>query len=108
RPLDRRRIGALSGEKEAAKAGEVVTGEELRVGILALDGAEGGRRGEERLHPVIGDDPPEGARVRRADGLSFVEDGRAALKERCVDDVRMPDDPTDVGGRPEDVSGVDV
>ena len=44
--------------------------------------------------------PPEGARVGRADRLALVEDRGAALQERRVDDVRVPDDPADVGRGP--------
>jgi len=41
-PLQRRRVGALAGEKQSAKLRQVVAVNELALRILLLDGAEGG------------------------------------------------------------------
>ena len=80
----------------------------VAVRIVAADGAEGGRRGEERRHVVLGDDAPEGAGVGRADRLALVEHARAAVQQRRVDDVGMADHPADVGGGPERLAGIDA
>ena len=58
--------------------------------------------------PCSAIDAPEGARVGRADRLALVEDGRAAVEQRRVDDVGVADDPADVGGRPVDLARLDV
>ncbi len=49
---------------------------------------------------MLGYHAPERAGVRRADRLAFVENGRAAVDQRRVDDVGMADHPADVGGGP--------
>src|SRR5437763_5168860 len=76
--------------------------------VFPPDRPESGRRGEQRLDAVFGDDPPERAGVRRADRLALVQDRRTAGDERRVHDVRVPDDPSDVGGRPVDLAGPGV
>ena len=78
------------------------------LGVLLLDGPEGGRRGEQRPHAVLGDHPPEGPGVGGADRLALVEHGRGAGDERPVDDVGVPDDPAHVRRGPEDVAGASV
>ncbi len=70
-PLDRIGVGAFARQEQRLEAGEVVLLDQLAFGIVPADGAEGRRRGEHRLDVVILDDPPEDARVRRADGLAF-------------------------------------
>ena len=95
-PVVRVRVEALAGEEQVAEAGEIVLAEVLAARVLLLDRPQRRRRGEERLHPVLGDDAPERARVGRADRLPLVEHRRAAGQKRRVDDVRMADDPTDV------------
>ena len=96
-----RRIGALAGEEQRAEFRQVVLREQLALRVLLLDGAERGRRGEQRDAAVLGDDPPERAGIGRADRLALVQDRGAAVQQRRVDDVGMADDPADVGGRPE-------
>ena len=59
-PTERFGIAALSCKKEA-EAGEVVLADELSVGVLLPDRAEGGRCREERAHAVLLDHAPEGA-----------------------------------------------
>ena len=73
-PFDRRRIGALAGEEQRAEIRQVVLRDQLAVRVFLLDGAERGRRGEQRDALVLGDDAPERAGVRRADRLALVED----------------------------------
>ena len=58
--------------------------------------------------PCSRDHPPERAGVRRPDRLPLVEHRRAAVEERRVDDVRVPDDPADVGRGPVDLARLDV
>ena len=107
-PFDGRRIGALAGEEQRAEVRQVVLREQLAVRVFLLDGAERGRRGEHRGALVLGDDAPERARVRRADRLALVEDRGAAVEQRRVDDVGVPDHPADVGGRPVHLAGLDA
>ncbi len=57
---------------------------------------------------MIGDHPPKGPGIGRADGLSFVDDGGAAGEEGRVDDVGMADHPAHVGGRPIGVARPDA
>ena len=66
------------------------------------------RRGEEGRDLIVLDHPPEGPGVGRPDGLALIEDARAAMQQRPVDDVGMADDPADVGARPVRVAGLDV
>ena len=56
--------------------------------VLALDGPEGGRRGEEAPDAVLGDHPPERAGVGRADRLALEQDRGRAGEERRVDRCR--------------------
>ncbi len=51
--------------------------------ILLLDRPERGRRGEQHLDAVLGDDPPERAGVGRADRLALVEHGGGAGEQRA-------------------------
>ena len=57
---------------------------------------------------MLGDDPPEGAGVGRADRLALEQDRRAAVQQRRVDDVGMADHPADIGGRPEHLARLDA
>ena len=100
-PLQRGRITALAGEKKISKAAEVVAADVVAVGIVALDGPERCRSGEEHRHFVLRDDAPERAGIGSADRFSLVKDRRASMKQRRVDDVRMADHPADVGTGPE-------
>ncbi len=56
---------------------------------------------------MIGDHPPERARVRRPDRLALVEHGGTAVQQRRVDDVGVADDPADVGRRPPHLARLD-
>ena len=97
-------VTALTGQKQRIEAREVVAADERSARILPLDGAKRGRRREQGVDPMLRDDAPEGAGVRSADRLAFVEDAGAAGEQRRVDDVRVADHPADVGGRPEHIS----
>ena len=57
---------------------------------------------------VLGADAPEGARVGRADRLALVEDARAAVQQRAVDGVGVPDRPADVRRGPVHLARVGV
>jgi hypothetical protein len=48
RPDDRVRIGPLAGEEQRAQARHIVIADEFAGRVFLLDGAEGGRRGEQR------------------------------------------------------------
>src|SRR5207302_2312409 len=87
---------------------EVVSGDVAALRILLLDGAERGGGREEGADTVLGADAPEGAGVRRPDGLALVEDGRAALEERRVHDVGVADDPADVRRSPKHLAGAEA
>ncbi len=104
RPFDGRRIGALAGEEERAELREIVLGDELAVGIVALDGAEGGGRREHGVDAVLGDHAPIDAGVGRADGLALEQEAGAAEEQRRIDDVGMADDPADIGGGEERIA----
>ena len=82
--------------------------EQLAVEILLLDGAQGGRRGEQGFGTVLGHDPPEGAGIRRADGFALENDRSGTREQRRIDDVGMADDPADIGGGPCHVAGADA
>ena len=107
-PFHRRRIGALAGQKQRAEFRQIVLPDEFAVGVFLLDGAERGRRGEERHRLVLGDHPPERAGIRRADRLALIHDRGRAMKQRPVDDVAVADHPADVGAAPPDLAGLDA
>ena len=107
-PPERLRIAALAREEECAETRQVVATDVLAFRILLADGAKGGRGGEERAHPVVGDHAPERARIGCADRLSLVEHGGAAVEERRIDDVGVADDPADVRRGPVHLSRRDV
>jgi hypothetical protein len=46
-PFHRVRVGALAGEEQRAEFREIVAADQRALRVLLLDGAEGGRRGEE-------------------------------------------------------------
>jgi len=108
RPTERLWIAALPREEECAEVDQVVAVDVLPFRILLADGAESCRGGEERADPVVRDHPPEGARIGCADRLSLVEHGRASVKERRIDDVRVADDPAHVRRGPVHLSRRDV
>jgi len=62
-------IEAFAGKEEVFEPRQVVLLHELAVRVVPLDRAERRWRGEHDLDVVLGDDPPEGACIRRADGL---------------------------------------
>ncbi len=108
RPGDGVGIGPFAGQKERVHRGDVVVLEKLRLRVFLAHGAQRRRRGEEGGDLVVLDHPPEGAGVGRADRLALVEHAGAAVNERRIDDVGMPDDPADVGGGPVGIAGLDV
>ena len=105
-PLNGVRVGALAREEQGAQALQLIALEMLRVRIFLLDGAEGGRRGEERGDVVFLDHAPEGAGVRRADGLALIDHGGRAMQQRRIDDVAVAHDPAHIRGRPEDLARI--
>ena len=108
RPLDGRRVGALAGEEQRAEFRQVVFPDELALRVFLSDGAEGRRRGEQRHHAVLRNHAPERAGIGRADRLAFVEDRRAAVEQRRIDNVGVADHPADIGARPPHFAGSDA
>ena len=108
RPLDRFWIGALARQIERLQVPQVVVLDEFAIGIVAADGTQRGRCGEEAFHLVLADHPPEGACIGRAHGLSFKDDGGASRDQRRVADVAVPHDPAHVRSRPEHVAHAHV
>src|SRR3546814_6451648 len=106
--MERVGVGTLAGEEQRAEIAEVVFPDGLAVRVLALDGAEGGRRGEHRADLMVGDHAPEDAGVRRADRLALEHDRGAAMEQRRVDDIGVTDHPADVRGRPVDLARLDA
>ena len=98
-----RRIGALAGQEQRAELRQVMSADQVALRVLALDRAERGRRGEKDAHLMLFDDPPERAGIRRTDRLALVHDRSTAVDQRPVDDIRMPDDPADIRGGPENL-----
>ena len=99
-----RRRGTACGSARGRSAPIV-----LALRVLALDRAERRRRGEERRRRRARRSTRQNAPgVRRADRLALVEDGRAAVQQRRVDDVGVPDDPADVRRRPEHLARLDA
>ena len=86
----------------------VIRLEVIRVGIFLLDGAESGRRGKKRLDLVFRDHPPERARIGRADRLALIDHRGRPGDQRAIDDIAVADHPADIGGGPEDVTGLDI
>jgi hypothetical protein len=102
------RVEPLPGQEEIAEPREIEATMQDALGIFPLDRSK--RRGsrEESPDPVVRDDPPEGSCVRRPYGLSLVEHRRGSCYQRRVDDVRVPDGPTQVGCGPEDVTWIGI
>ena len=108
RPRPGVRVEAFAGEEQRVETAEVPSLGELGVRIGLADRAEGGRGGEQGLHPVVGDHPPERARIGGADGLALVQHGGRAGQEGSVDDVRVADHPAHVARRPHHVACMHV
>src|SRR5690242_6629721 len=66
------------------------------------EGTDGRGRGVENGDAVALAKLPEAVLLRPVGGSLIHDDGRA-VGERAIDDVRMPGDPADVGGAPENV-----
>ena len=101
-------VEPLAGQEQVPEPGQVVPHGQRPIRILLLDGADRGRRGEQGLDPVLGDDPPERAGIGRADRLALVQHARAPGQQRGVDDVGVAYHPAHVGGRPEHLAGPGV
>ena len=76
------RVQRSPARNRHAEPREVVLAHHPPSRVLPLDGSKCGGRGEEDADPVLLDDPPELARIRRAHRLAFVDDRRAAVQQR--------------------------
>ena len=103
-PVEGRRIQALAGQEQRLEATDVVLCHQLGVRILLLDGAKGGGRGEEALHPILADQSPEGAGIRGLHRLALVDHGGGAAQQRRIDDIGVADHPPHVRGGEEDLA----
>ena len=99
------RIKPFAGEEERVQRVGVVVPQQDSLRILLLDRPNRRRRREDRLHPVLLDDPPEGSGIGCTHRLAFVQHGGCTADQWRVNDVGMPDHPADVGCRPPDVTG---
>ncbi|EPJ40338.1 hypothetical protein STAFG_2587 [Streptomyces afghaniensis 772] len=97
RPVVGLGIEALAGQEEVAQAGQVVARGERSPRVLLPDRPESGGCREHGPDPVLGGNAPELARVRGAHRLALVQHRRRAGQQGRVDDVRVADDPADVG-----------
>ena len=91
-------IETLTGKVKALKTGSIVFLEMLAVRVFLFDRPEGGRGGKQTLHPMLGDDPPEGPGVGSADRFALIEDRGGTLDQRGIDDIGVTDDPADIRG----------
>ncbi len=55
---------------------------------------------------MLGDHPPKCAGVWSTNGLTFVENGRTAMKEWGINNVGVSHNPADIRGRPIDIAGI--
>ena len=62
----------------------------------------------EHLDVVLGYDPPEGARIRGADGLSFVNDSGAPMQQWSIYNIGVADNPANIGSCPVHITRFDV
>ena len=80
---------------------------QFSVGIFLFDCAKCRGRSEKGIDLVLRHNPPKGARIRRSNWLTFVQDRCGASEQRCINDVGMTDNPADVTRRPEHLTCVD-
>src|SRR3712207_7858097 len=73
-------VGAFAGQEQGAQGRHIVFLHEIGVRLLALDGAERRRRGEQGRNLVLGDDAPERAGIGRAD-----RDRQSVVSGKSVD-----------------------
>ena len=74
---------------------------------VAHEHTEGGGSGKHFRYAIALDDFPRDSGIRIVDG-AFAEHGGDTGAERRIDDVGVPDDPTDVGSAPEDIAIADI
>ena len=76
--------------------------------VFLLDGAERGRRGEQRLDTCSATTRQNAPASGVPDRLALVQHGGAPGQQRGVHDIGMPDHPAHVGGGPEHVARAHV
>ena len=101
-------IKPLSSQEQRLEAGEVISLQQGPVRVFLLDGPKSGGRGEHDLDFMLGNDPPESARIRGADGFALINDGRAAIEQWRIHDIGMAHHPAHIRGGPVDITGFHV
>ena len=86
----------------------IVLARQRRLRVLFFDGSKCRRRGEQGLHPVLGNHAPEGTRIRGHDRLAFVQNRCTAVDQRTVDDIGVAHDPADIGCGPVNLARLHV
>ena len=78
----------------------------MRIG--AFNCPKGRWCGEQNLHFMVLNDPPENTSIRRANGLALKQHGGASGQQRRVDNVGMTNDPTDIRRRPINIARLHI
>ncbi len=104
-PLPGGRVEGLAGAEHARHRREV--GAAGGVGAVLHQHAHGGGCREDGADVVLLEHAEEDVGARMVERALVGDRGRAA-QQRPVDDVRVADDPADVGGRPPDVVGAEA
>lgn len=99
-PVQRRRIGTLTGQEKCTQSPDTVPLDHYRIGVFTPDRSNRRGRSEQHVDLMIAHDAPECAGVGGADRLAFVENRGAANDQWRIDDVAMTDDPADIRRRP--------
>ena len=98
------RVEALAGHEQRLQRGHVVVLDKVTLGVRLTNGAQGGGRGEQRLHTVIVDPLPKGTGIRGAHGFTFVENRGGTHQQGRIHDVGVAHHPADVRGGPHDLA----
>ena len=95
-PQERVRITPLAGEEERAETGQIVLAHVIAIWVFALDRAKRCRRRKQDSHAMLGDHPPERARIGSADWFPLVKHRRIPIEQGCINYIRVADDPSHI------------
>ena len=101
-------VASLSSQEQCAKTGQVVIRNQRTLRILLFYGTKCGWCSEHTGNVVLGNDPPEGTCIRRSDRLTLEQDRGIPVKQGCVHDVGMADDPAYVRRGPVHLARIDA